>query len=305
MNVLVTGGAGFIGSHTCEYLLGKNIGVCAVDDLSHGKIENVPAGASFYEADIRDPAGLEKIFAAEKPDALIHLAAQIKVAASVSDPAADAFTNIIGSINLLEAARAHGLKKVVYAASAAIFGEPEYLPIDEAHPLNMISGYGVSKHTVEHYLYVYNKLYGVGYNILRISNVFGPRQDSTGEGGVVAIFAEAFANGKRPVIFGDGEQIRDFVYVKDVAAANFAALFSERNGVYNVCTGNKLTINRLADAFNRVYGSDLAPVYGEPRDGDILISYMTHEKITRELGWKPGHDFLDALKETAEAYGKK
>jgi len=304
MKVLVTGGAGFIGSHTCELLLEKNIGVCAVDDLSHGKRENLPGGVNFYEADIRDAGEMNRIFEKEKPDAMIHLAAQIKVAASVADPARDAEINIIGSINLLEAGRRNGLKKTVYAASAAIFGEPAYLPIDENHPLDMISGYGASKHTVEHYLSVYAKLYGMGYNILRYSNVFGPRQDSTGEGGVIAIFSEAFVNGKAPVIFGDGEQIRDFVYVRDVASANCAALLSDKSGILNVCTGQKITINRLADAFNKIYGKNIVPKYEKPRDGDILISYMTYEKIRKELGWTPEYDFYEALSETARSYGK-
>ena len=303
MKILVTGGAGFIGSHTCDKLLEHGADVCVMDDFSHGKKEYVPGGAYVYEADIRDGGAVEKIFAAEKFDAVAHLAAQIKVPASVADPVKDAQINVIGSINLLEAARKTGVKKFIYAASAAIFGEPEYLPIDEEHPLNMISGYGVSKHAVEHYLRVYNKLYGLGYNILRYSNVFGPRQDATGEGGVVAIFSEAFAEGRTPVVFGDGEQVRDFVYVKDVAAANLLALNSEKNGIYNVCTGEQITVNCLVDAFNIIYGKNVKPKYDKPREGDIVVSYMTYEKIFNEMGWKPTYAFIDALRETAAYYG--
>ena len=302
MNVLITGGAGFIGSHTCELLLKNNIKVCIVDDLSHGHASNVPDGVNFYQADIRDAGEINRIFEKEKPDALIHLAAQIKVHSSVVNPVNDAEINILGSINLLEAGIKNGLKKAVYAASAAIFGEPEYLPIDEAHPLNMISGYGVSKHTVEHYLGVYNKLYGIGYNILRYSNVFGPRQDSSGEGGVVAIFSELYAKDKPPVIYGDGEQVRDFVYVKDVARANLMVLNAGKNGIYNVCTCEQLTINKLVDTFNEIYGRQTKPIYDKPRDGDILVSYMTYDKIYNEIGWKPEYTFKDALQETADSF---
>ena len=302
MKILVTGGAGFIGSHTCERLLAEGMDVCVIDDLSHGKREYLPGGVKFYEADIRDGTEVDKIFADEKPEAVFHFAAQIKVHASVVDPAFDAQVNVIGSIHLLEAARRAGVKKFIYAASAAIFGEPAYLPIDEDHPLNMISGYGVSKHTVEHYLSVYNKLYGMGYNILRYSNVFGPRQDSTGEGGVVAIFSECFANGRTPTIFGDGEQVRDFVYVKDIAEANLLALKSDKNGIYNVCTCEQITVNRLVDTFNVIHGTNVKPIYDKPRDGDILVSYMTYEKIKNEMGWSPKYSFLDALRETAAYY---
>ena len=234
---------------------------------------------------------------------MVHLAAQIKVPASVKDPLFDAEVNIMGTLNLLEAGLANGLKKVIYAASAAIFGEPEYLPIDEAHPLNMISGYGVSKHVPEHYLPVYNKLHGIDYNVLRYSNVFGPRQDSTGEGGVVAIFSEAFASGESIKIFGDGEQIRDFVYVKDVASANLLAIKTDKNGTYNVCTGLKLSINTLVDTLNEIYSKSVAPIYDKPRDGDILVSYMTYEKIKKDLGWEPIYGFKEALRETALSYG--
>ena len=303
MKVLMTGGAGFIGSHTCERLLAEGMDVCAIDDLSHGRREYAPDGVKFYEADIRDAGAVDKIFEAERPGAVVHLAAQIKPHNSIVDPAHDAQVNIIGSINLLEAARKSGVKKIIYAASAAIFGEPAYLPIDEAHPLDMISGYGVSKHTVEHYLSVYNKLYGMGYNILRYSNVFGPRQDSTGEGGVIAIFSETFAKGGVPTVFGDGEQVRDFVYVKDVTEANLLALRSDKNGIYNVCTGEKVTVNRLVDTFNIIYGVSIKPNYTAPRDGDILVSYMTYAKIQAEMGWAPKYAFADALRETAAYYG--
>lgn len=302
MKVLITGGAGFIGSHTCDYFVSKGCEVIVIDDLSHGKRENLNPAARFYNTSICDASAMEEIFSKERPSLLIHLAAQIKVPESIQNPAQDAEINIIGTINLLEAGRKNGLQKIIYAASAAIFGEPEYLPIDEGHPLNMISGYGVSKHTAEHYLSVYYKLYGISYVSLRYANVFGPRQDSTGEGGVISIFAERFSKNMPPVIFGDGEQIRDFVYVKDVARANFLAAVSDYTGILNVCTNQKTSVNKLVAAFHEIYGKPLPPIYEPPRCGDILVSYMSYSRIESELGWKPAYALKEALKETVEYY---
>ncbi|MBX4270560.1 NAD-dependent epimerase/dehydratase family protein [Clostridium estertheticum] len=301
MKVLITGGAGFISSHIADLLIENNYDVCVIDNLSHGKIRNLDPKAKFYNVDIREKEVFD-IFEKEKPDVVVHNAAQISVSNSVENPLEDASINIIGTINILEASRQFGVKKIIYPASAAIFGEPEYLPIDEKHPLNMISPYGVSKHTVEHYLGVYKKSYNIDYVVLRYSNVYGPRQDSSGEGGVVSIFCEKLINGQAPFIYGDGEQIRDFVYVKDVAEANLMAIEKNKSGIYNVCTNSKTTINNLFGYIRDLIGKDISPVYVKEREGDIKNSYMTYDKIGNEIGWRPEYAIHSGLKETLEYY---
>jgi UDP-glucose 4-epimerase len=269
--------------------------------MSHGRETNIKPRAEFYRLDIRDKKVAE-VFQRFKPEVLCHQAAQIKVPVSVKDPLLDADINIMGTINLLEACRKYGVKKVIYPASAAIFGNPEYLPIDEKHPLNMISGYGISKHTVEHYLKVYKELYGIKYTVLRYANVYGPRQDSTGEGGVVAIFSEKFARGEDVEIFGDGQQTRDFVYVEDVAIANRLALNSLDNGIYNVSTNTKISVNDLFSLFRELTGKTVQAKFMPPREGDILHSYMSYESINKESGWTPRIDMKDGLRRTLEYY---
>lgn len=301
MKVLVTGGAGFIGSHIVDSLIENGYDVCVVDNLSRGNRKNVNSRAKFYEKDIRDK-DLIHIFKEEKPDYVIHEAAQICVNNSVKDPIEDAEINVIGSINVLEACRQTEVKKVLYPASAAIFGEPQYLPVDEEHPLNMISPYGVSKHTVEHYLGVYNKLYGIEYNVLRYANVYGPRQDSSGEGGVVAIFCDTLKDGKSPFIFGDGKQTRDFVYVKDVVNANLMALKSNFSGIYNVCTNTEISVNDLFDCIRNIINPDIKVIYKDKRPGDIENSYMTYDKIKMDMNWSPKYSLQEGIKETVEYY---
>ncbi|MDD3225192.1 MAG: GDP-mannose 4,6-dehydratase [Clostridium sp.] len=304
MKVLITGGAGFIGSQVADLLIDNGYEVCIIDSLVHGNTKNVNSRAKFYKADIRDKEIFD-IFKNEKPDFVIHNAAQISVPNSIDDPIEDASINIIGSINVLEAARMAGVKKVVYPASAAIFGEPRYLPIDEDHPLEMLSGYGVTKHTVEHYLKVYKSMYNIDYISLRCANIYGPRQDSSGEGGVVAIFCEKMLKDEIPSIYGDGDQVRDFVYVKDVAKAFLMAIKSNKNGIYNVATNTKLTINELYKTINKILNKDIKCVYKEERKGDIRESYMSFDKIKSEFGWKPEIDITQGLKETIDYYRKQ
>jgi UDP-glucose 4-epimerase len=301
MKVVVTGGAGFIGSNIADLLIQKEYEVVIIDNLSHGKKENINAKAKFYQCDIKDSKIID-IFQKEKPQVLIHEAAQISVPNSINDPINDASINIIGTLNLLEACRKTGVKRVIYPASAAIFGEPEYLPIDEKHPLNMLSGYGVTKHTVEHYLRVYKSLYDINYVVLRYANVYGPRQDSSGEGGVVAIFSEKLINNETPYIYGDGEQIRDFVYVKDVAKANLMAMTSGDNEIFNVCTNYKVSVNDLLRVINSALGREIKAVYTDERPGDIRNSYMNYDKIKNALGWIPDYDFEAGIRETIEYY---
>jgi UDP-glucose 4-epimerase len=301
MKVLITGGAGFIGSHILDLLIEKGYEVCIIDSMIHGKSKNINPKAVLYKIDIRNEKVLE-IFEKEKPEIVIHNAAQISVPHSVEDPINDASINIMGTLNILEAARKSGVKKIIYPASAAIFGNPEYLPIDEKHPLEMLCGYGVTKHTVEHYLKIYKDLYNIDYVCLRYSNVYGPRQDASGEGGVVAIFCEKMLKGESPFIYGDGEQIRDFIYVKDVARSNIMAIESNISGIYNVSTNEKVTISDLFDLVNKALGKHIQAMYTSERKGDIRNSYMTYERINRDLGWKPTYTLIDGLKETIEYY---
>lgn len=301
MKVIVTGGAGFIGSHIVDLLIENDFEVCVIDNLIHGKKENINSQAKFYKLDIRDESILE-IFEKERPDIVIHNAAQISVPNSIEDPIEDSSINIMGSINIIEAARISGVKKIIYPASAAIFGEPQYLPVDENHPLNMISPYGITKHTVEHYLYVYKQLYNIDYTVLRYSNVYGPKQDSSGEGGVVSIFCEKLLRNEIPNIYGDGEQIRDFVYVKDVARANLIAIKSDNSEIYNVCTNTKITVNSLFNCIADILHKDIKPIYTDEREGDIRYSYMSYDKIESELGWKPEYSLSDGIEETLNYY---
>ncbi|NOW85434.1 UDP-glucose 4-epimerase [Clostridium beijerinckii] len=303
MKILITGGAGFIGSHVVDLLIENGHEVCILDNMSHGKIENINSKAFLYRFDIRDEKVIE-IFKEEKPEVLIHNAAQISVPYSVEDPINDASVNIIGTLNILEAARKSGVKKIIYPASAAIFGNPEYLPIDEKHPLEMLCGYGVTKHTVEHYLKIYKNLYNIDYVCLRYSNVYGPRQDSSGEGGVVAIFCEKMLENESPFIYGDGEQIRDFVYVKDIARANIMAIESNSCGIYNISTNQKVRVNELFQLIGKALNRNIKPIYTNTREGDIRNSYMSYEKAKKHLGWKPEYNLIDGVIETINYYKK-
>ncbi len=297
MRILVTGGAGFIASHIVDRLIELGHEVCIVDSMIHGKKANINKLASLKEIDIRDDKLIDT-FLEFRPEIVIHNAAQISVPKSIENPMEDASINILGSISVLEACRKVGVRKIIYPASAAIFGQPIYLPIDEEHPLNMISGYGITKHTVEHYLKAYKSLYNIDYVVLRYSNVYGPRQDSTGEGGVISIFCEKIMRNTSPYIYGDGEQLRDFIYVKDIVRANIIAIESLENGIYNVCSSNKLSVNQLLNIVNEVAKKNIEPLYTDKREGDIENSYMTYEKIKNEIGWEPEYDIYQGLKET-------
>ena len=245
--VLVTGGAGFIGSHVVDLFLAKGYEVVVLDDLSTGRLSNLNPDAKFYQMDIRSPE-VRSVFAAERPDYVSHHAAQIDVRRSVAEPILDAEVNILGSINLIECAKEFGVKHFIYISSGgAAYGEPERLPCDEEHPINPICQYGASKHTVEHYLYMYHANYGMPYTVLRYPNVFGPRQNPHSEAGVVAIFTGKMLRGEPVIVNGDGEQTRDFINVRDVAMANYrAAMARGVSGAFNIASGTRITINRLA-----------------------------------------------------------
>ena len=292
--VMVTGGAGFIGSHIVEELLAAGHEVSVVDNLQTGSEAWLPAGVAFYRISILDEA-LCDVMAEAAPEYVIHQAAQVNVARSVEDSAWDAQVNIVGSLRLLEACRKHGVRKVIYASSAAVYGEPRALPLVEDHPVAPLSPYGVSKHTVEHYLEVYRRLYGLNYTVLRYANVYGPRQDAQGEGGVVAIFTYRIVRGLGVTIDGSGEQTRDLVYVGDVARANVLALTAGDGEILNVSMGVETSVNRLLAAIEEAVGRRAEVRHGPPRPGDIVRSVLANGRARRVLGWEPRVSLAEGL----------
>ena len=302
MKALVTGGAGFIGSHVAEALLEDGAEVLIIDNLSTGKKANLPQKAAFLELDICSEE-LKKVILEFKPEIIFQLAAQIDVQKSIFDPAFDAYVNIVGAIKLLEAAREAKVKKIVYSSSAAVYGEPCFLPVTEEHQILPLSAYGISKHTVEHYLTAYKKLYNINYSILRYGNVFGPRQDPLGEAGVVAIFTSKVLKGEPCFIFGDGKQTRDFVYVKDIAAANLLAAKAPGSQIVNIATGVETTINEVFALLRDLSGQNQSQVIRkEARQGEIRRMVMSTEKAKNEIGYNSKYTFLDGIKETIAYY---
>ena len=305
MRILVTGGAGFIASHVSDRLLSLGHQVVIVDNLATGKRENLPASATFYEADIRDQ-DLRSLFAEARPEVVIHHAAHIDVTRSVREPTYDASINILGSLNLLECCREHGVRKIIYAGTGgALFGEPSYLPVDEDHPIDPISPYGVSKHTVEHYLFAYRANHGIDYIVLRYPNVYGPRQDPHGEAGVVAIFALQLLTGRQPVIFGDGTKTRDYCYVADIAEANVIALNSAATGVYNLGRGIEVSDLQVFETVRAAVGSDTEPVFAAVRPGEVEHIALDSSKAGRELGWTWRVGLNEGVAEAVDFYRRQ
>ncbi|RJP32929.1 MAG: NAD-dependent epimerase/dehydratase family protein [Candidatus Omnitrophota bacterium] len=301
---LVTGGAGFIGSHTVDVLLENGYQVSVIDNLSTGKREQVPKDVQFFEMNILD--NLELIFEAARPQYVIHLAAQISVSVSVREPEIDAKNNILGTIHLLEQCRKFGVKRIVYASSGAAYGEPQFLPLTEEHPKLCVSPYGISKYVAEKYLYFYRHQFGVEFAAMRYANVFGPRQDPHGEAGVVAIFNEKLLRGEDAVIFGDGEQTRDFVYVKDVARANVMAIEAQLDPslypAFNVSAQKQTTVNTLFELIKKYAGSTQPAIHGPARGGDVYHACLANEKIKTHLGWEPRYAVEEGIRETAEFF---
>jgi UDP-glucose 4-epimerase len=301
--ILVTGGAGFIGSHVVDLFLSKGYEVVIVDDLSTGRASNLNPAAKFYKIDIRDPK-IRDIFAAERPDYVSHHAAQMDVRRSVAQPLFDADVNILGSINLIECAKEFQVKHFVYISSGgAAYGEPERVPCLETDPINPICQYGASKHTVEHYLYMYHVNYGMNYTVLRYPNVFGPRQDPQGEAGVVAIFTGKMLLGEPVTINGDGEQTRDYVFVGECAYANYLAVTVEHtSGIYNIGWGRPTSVNQIFTNLAAITGYNLPANYGPAKVGETRHIYLDATKAGKELGWKPSKTLEEGLRETVEYF---
>jgi UDP-glucose 4-epimerase len=296
--VLVTGGAGFIGSHVVEALAARGEDVVVLDNLSSGKRGNLPDDIDLVEGDLRD--GLGGLFTRVKPTVCFHLAAQIDVRVSVAQPDFDADVNVLGTVKVLEAAREQGTKVVFSSTGGAIYGECEG-PAPEDAPRRPIAPYGTSKLAAEEYLSTYNRLYGTGHVSLRYGNVYGPRQDPHGEAGVVAIFFNALLSGSAPKVFGDGSQTRDYVYVGDVARATLAA--AERDGgVYNVGTGRETSVVELLELCQQIAGTSFEPEFAPARPGELQRAVVDPSRAVDELGWRPEHSLEDGLRETWEFF---
>lgn len=303
--ILVTGGAGFIGSHIVDELIRRGHRVFVVDNLSNGKKENLNPKARFYKIDIREKK-LENIFKKEKPEFICHQAAHINLRASVRDPIFDAENNIIGSLNVLQNCVKYKVKKIVFASTGgALYGEAKVIPTPENYPITPISPYGVAKFSVEQYLHYYFKSFGLPYIALRYANVYGPRQDAHGEAGVVAIFTKKMLNGQQPIIFGNGRQTRDYVFVDDVVRANLLALQNRRVGSYNVSTGIETNVNQIFKKLVKITGAKIKEFHGPTMLGEQRRSCLSFAKIRRELGWKPTVVLDNGLSETVEWFRKQ
>ena len=307
MKVLVTGGAGFIGSHLMRKLLAEGAEAVALDNLSFGRRENLLPEMELVETDVLGDE-LDQVVAAGHFDAIVHLAGQTLVGTSIEDPATDAEQNILATIRVLEAARKNGVSRVIFSSTAASYGDvlESELPIKEAHKLSPMSFYGLSKVTVEQYLELYHQIFGLDYVVLRFANVYGERQGDGGEGGVISIFTKSIAAGNEITIFGDGEQTRDFVYAGDIAAGIWAALHTATpNAAYNLSTQTETSLRELVNILSNIAGRRIEPKYGPERAGDIYKSMLSNARARRGLGWKPAVSLEDGLRRTYEYFVNK
>ncbi len=302
MKILVTGGAGFIASHVADAFINNGHEVFVLDNLLTGFERNVNPKAKFIKADICDKE-LDKLFEKEKFDVVNHHAAQMDVRRSVADPAFDANTNILGTINLLQNCIKTGVKKFMFASTGgAVYGEQTYFPADENHPTSPLSPYGISKLTVEKYLFFYNVQYKLNYSILRYANIYGPRQNSAGEAGVVAIFSTKLLKKEQPIINGTGSQTRDYVFVGDVVKANLLALDDKSDSIYNVGTSKETNVNEIFNMLNKIIGNGQDEKHGPAAPGEQMRSVITSEKLFKKFGWKPSTNLEEGLQKTVEYF---
>jgi UDP-glucose 4-epimerase len=306
MKILVTGGAGFIASHVADGYIAEGHSVAIVDDLSRGSLDNLNPKARFYKGDIQDRTFLESVFEREKPEAVNHHAAQMNVRRGVTEPIFDASVNILGSINLLEAAVRHKTRRVIYISTAgAAYGEPRELPVSEEHAVNPITPYGISKHTVEHYLFTFSFLYGLEYVVLRYGNVYGPRQNSQGEAGVFAVFCEQMLAGIQPVIYGDGTKYRDYVFVEDAVRANLAALHRGQGEAFNIGNGVPVTDWEIFAIVRDLLQSKIEPRFSSIRPGEIEKIILNTAKAERLLNWKPQISIAEGARRTVAHFAAR
>lgn len=305
MNVLVTGGAGFIGSHVVDRFVQEGHQVSVIDNLSTGKRKNVNREAVLYKHDICS-SRLDKIFKRERPVVIVHLAAQMNVRKSTEDPVFDANVNILGTINLLQLAVKYGVRKVVFASSGgAVYGEQHQFPAPETHPTSPLSPYGISKLSCEYYLEYFRQMAGLGFAALRFGNVYGPRQNPEGEAGVIAIFTQQLLKGQQSLINGNGLQTRDYVYVRDVVEAVMIASDQQVNGIYNVGTGEEATVNDLFEQLKALTKVESKELHGPAKKGEQLRSVLDCSKLTEEASWEPTVTLAEGLAETVEFFQTK
>jgi UDP-glucose 4-epimerase len=303
LNILVTGGAGFIGSHIVDEYIGLGHAVWVLDNLSTGKRQNVNSRAIFREVDIRDTGKVDEIFRTHKFDVVNHHAAQMDVRRSVADPLYDASVNILGVLNVLECCIKYAVGRFIFASSGgAIYGEQEYFPADENHPTRPVSPYGVAKLSTESYLNYYSIVHGLESISLRYANVYGPRQNPEGEAGVVAIFASRMLSGTQPLINGDGRQTRDYVYVADVVRANVLALNHSGTHVFNIGTGVETDVNSLFHHLATATGSRAVEQHGHAKKGEQMRSVLSFAKIEKVWGWRPKIGLKDGIVRTVEYF---
>jgi UDP-glucose 4-epimerase len=300
--ILVTGGAGFIGSHISDASIAAGHRVIVVDDLSTGRLENINPHCEFYKMDVRDP-GLEGLFKKWSIDVVSHQAARASVRGAMEDPVTYAQVNLCGGINLLECCRKNGVRKIIYASTGGcVYGEPLYLPVDEAHPMTPRDPYGASKASLEMYLPLYEMNYGLRYTILRYPNVYGPRQDPLGEAGVVSIFIGQMLRDIQPVINGDGQQLRDYVFVEDVVRANLLVFNRGDNSTFNLGSGKGTSVNTIFHALKALLGSDACELHGPAKAGEIRQTYLKSQRATDLLGWRPQVPLKEGLQRTVDYF---
>lgn len=303
MEILITGGAGFIGSHILAQLQGRrDMDVVVFDNLSSGSKEHVPAGMELVEGDVCDEAAVDALFADHHFDAVIHLAAQTMVPTSVEQPVLDCQINLEGVLHVLEACRIHGTGHILFSSSAAVYGDNLHIPLKETERLVPTSPYGITKMTTEHYLRVYHELYGMDATVFRFANVYGERQGEKGEGGVVSIFCKLLSQRQGITVFGDGNQTRDFVYAGDIAQAIIRALPLKGCHTMNVSTGQETSLNDLIRSFEKAVGYTVPVQYTAPRTGDILRSVLSNEALKRDLGFVPAMDLEEGIRRTYDWY---
>jgi UDP-glucose 4-epimerase len=307
MKILVTGGAGFIGSHVADAYLAAGHEVAILDDLSTGNKANINREAQIIELDVRNKEGVAAAISAFRPEVVNHHAAQSEVPRSVADPGFDAMVNVVGGLNVLKASLDAGTRKFIFSSTGgALYGEPDMIPADEDHPLRPLSPYGTSKLSFEHYLGTFHRTYGLEYTVLRYANIYGPRQDfHAEEGRVIAIFASRMIGGRPVTIDGDGEQARDMLHVADVAVANIAALYRGAGGTYHISTGIPVTINDLFRKLALLTDYKLQPNFGPARKGDVFRIALDNSRAKKELGWEPRLELEEGLSQTVEYFRRQ